>query len=56
MGLERRRTKSPAPSFESLEGRVVLSTSHVAGAVVPTALVKGVTYLYLQGSGLGTFS
>jgi hypothetical protein len=45
-----------APKFEWLEGRVVLSTSsYVPGAAVPAALVKGVTYLYLQGSGQGTF-
>jgi murein DD-endopeptidase MepM/ murein hydrolase activator NlpD len=55
MSIERRRTKRHALSLESLEGRVVLSTSHVAGAMVPTALVKGVTYLYLQGAGQGTF-
>jgi hypothetical protein len=56
MGLERRRMKRLGLEIESLEGRVVLSTSsHMATAVVPAALVKGVTYLYLQGSGEGTF-
>ena len=56
MSIERRRTKRLAPSLDSLEGRVVLSTSsYVAGAAVPAALVKGGTYLYLQGSGQGTF-
>jgi hypothetical protein len=34
----------------------VLSTSHVAVAAVPAALVKGKTYLLLTGSGQGTFS
>ena len=56
MGVERRRTKRLELSYERLEGRVVLSTSHVAGAVVPAALVKGKTYLSLNGSGQGTFS
>ena len=56
MRIERRRTKRLALSLESLEGRVVLSTSHVAGIAVPAALVKGFTYLYLQGSGRGTFT
>jgi hypothetical protein len=56
MSFERRRTKRLALSIESLEGRVVLSTSYVAGAAIPTALVKGGTYLYLQGSGQGTFT
>ena len=57
MSFERRRMKRLALNIESLEGRVVLSTSsYVAGAVFPAALVKGVTYLYLQGSGQGTFT
>ena len=56
MSIERRRAKRLAPSIESLEGRVVLSTSYVAGAAIPTALVKGGTYLYLQGSAQGTFT
>ncbi len=55
MSIERRRTKRLALSIESLEGRVVLSTSYVAGATLPAALVKGGTYLNLQGSGQGTF-
>ena len=57
MSIERRRWKRRALSLESLEGRVVLSTSsHLAGAMVPAALVKGTTYLYLQGSGQGAFT
>lgn len=57
MSIERRRTNRLALSIESLEGRLVLSTSsYVAGVAVPAALVKGVTYLYLQGSGRGTFT
>jgi hypothetical protein len=56
MGAESRRAGRPEPSCESLEGRVVLSTSHVATAAVPAALVHGVTYLFLNGSGHGTFS
>jgi hypothetical protein len=55
MSLESRRGKRRALGVESLEGRVVLSTAQVTGAVVPAALVKGVSYLYLQGSGQGTF-
>jgi hypothetical protein len=39
-----------------LEGRVVLSTSHIATAEVPAALVRGGKYLHLNGSGQGTFS
>jgi hypothetical protein len=56
MGAEGRRARRPELSCEPLEGRVVLSTSHVAGAAVPAALVKGVTYLFLNGSGQGSFS
>ena len=56
MSVRRRPTNRVALSLESLEGRVVLSTSHVAAVAVPAALVKGVTYLYLQGSGQGTFT
>jgi hypothetical protein len=56
MSVDRRRTKGLEPSYEWLEGRVVLSHSHVAGALVPAALVKGKTYLFLNGSGQGTFS
>ena len=56
MSNERRRAQRLEPSCESLEGRVVLSASHVAGAAVPAALVKGVTYLFLNGSGHGSFS
>jgi hypothetical protein len=56
MSFEGRRTKRLALNFDSLEGRVVLSASpYVAGVMVPAALVKGVTYLYLKGSGQGTF-
>ena len=41
MSIERRRTKRLALSLESMEGRVVLSTSsYVAGAAVPAALVS----------------
>jgi hypothetical protein len=43
-------------NIEALEGRVVPSASPIATAAVPAALVKGVTYLYLNGSGQGTFS
>jgi hypothetical protein len=53
MSLERRRRR-PALNVEFLEGRVVLSTVHVAGALAPMALVKGGVYLYLNGSGQGT--
>jgi hypothetical protein len=43
-------------NVESLEGRIVLSTSNVAGAAVQAALVKGGIYLDLHGSGRGRFS
>ncbi|MFO0950052.1 MAG: hypothetical protein U0835_02660 [Isosphaeraceae bacterium] len=47
-----------APGFDVLEEKVVLSAAaapHALG-VMPTALVKGVTYLYLTGTMSGKYS
>jgi hypothetical protein len=56
MNSNRRRKKRPVLKVESLEDRIVPSTSHVMGIVVPPALVKGTRYLFLHGSARGTFN
>jgi hypothetical protein len=43
-------------TIEAMEGRMVLSIAPIATAAVPAALVRGGKYLYLHGSGQGTFS
>jgi hypothetical protein len=49
-----RRVRRASIGVESMEGRVVLST--VSAMVLPTqgSLVRGVNYLYLQGSAQGS--
>jgi hypothetical protein len=42
--------------LEPMEGRIVLSTSYVAGTAVHAAMVEGHIYLDLHGSSRGTFS
>jgi hypothetical protein len=42
------------PRVEPLEGRALLSTADPGAVVVPTALVRGVEYLFLNGSAHGT--
>src|SRR5258708_5725381 len=50
-----RRNARKKPSLEELEGRLVLSATPATGAIVPAALVKGVTYLFINGTASGTF-
>jgi hypothetical protein len=55
MSEANRRNARKKPRLEELEGRLVLSTTTAASAIVPAALVKGVTYLFINGTASGTF-
>ena len=62
MERKTRRARRARFELETLEGRRLMSAGlgpgikNVPRAVVPAALVKGFTYLSLNGSGQGTFS
>lgn len=54
MSLRDRRRTRASIGLESLEGRRVLSTASAAVAPIGASLVRGVTYLDLQGATHGT--
>jgi hypothetical protein len=50
-----RRPRRLGPAVESLEGRVVLSTLAHPASVQAAALVRGLSYLFLNGTVQGTY-
>jgi hypothetical protein len=48
------RRKQSGPWVEPLEGRALLSTASLQAAVVPASLVRGFSYLYVNGAAHGT--